>query len=337
MSLPQPLDTPPASIPETTPTPIQAKGLTKTYRVGFLGRTTVRALQGLDLTISPGQVYGLLGPNGAGKSTTIKILMNLVQPSTGDARLFGQPPSSPEVRREVGFVPENPAPYEYLTGREFVTLCGQLAGLNGREAARRAKETLGTVGLDKAENLPIRRYSKGMVQRVVLAQALVGRPKLLVLDEPTSGLDPLGRRLIRDVILEERARGTTVLFCTHIIPDVETLCDRLAVLVGGKLVREGSVSDLLLAQMPSVEVIIEGLTPERLLHLGLALESVQPLEQRVLVRVADAHSQRFLQAVISAGGKVSRLQPSRFSLEDLFMRALADAGRTDSSVGGEIS
>ena len=337
MSLPQPLAAEPRPSPASDPLPIQASGLTKTYRVGFAGRTTVRALQGLELAIAPGQVYGLLGPNGAGKSTTIKILMNLVQPSTGTARLFGQPPSNAEVRRQVGFVPENPAPYEYLTGREFVTLAGQLAGLTGREAAQRAKETIGAVGLEKAANLPIRRYSKGMVQRVVLAQALVARPKLLVLDEPTSGLDPLGRRLIRDIVLEESARGTTVLFCTHIIPDVETLCDRLAVLVGGKLVREGSVQDLLLAQVPSVEVIIEGLSPERLGQLGIALESLQPLEQRVMVRLADSDSQRFLQAVISAGGKVSRLQPSRFSLEDLFMRALADAGRAHSSVGGEIS
>jgi ABC-2 type transport system ATP-binding protein len=317
--------------------PIHATGLTKSYRIGLFRRTTVRALQGLNLQVARGEVFGLLGPNGAGKSTTIKILMNLVQPSTGSALLFGRAPSEPELRREIGFVPENPAPYEYLSGREFVTLSGQLAGLSGREASKRARETLGAVGLDKAEKLPIRRYSKGMVQRVVLAQALVARPSLLVLDEPTSGLDPLGRRLIRDVILEERARGTTVLFCTHIIPDVEALCDRVAVLVGGRLVREGSVQDLLLAQVPSVELTVEGLSPERLGQLGTALESVQPLERRVVVRVPDAESQRYVQAVIAAGGKVSRLQPSRFSLEDLFMSALAEAGRARSSVGGEIS
>lgn len=328
------MSSPPPLSPEAAP--ILAEGLTKQYRVGFLGRTTVRALQGLDLQLRPGQVYGLLGPNGAGKSTTIKILMNLVQPSAGSARLFGLPPSSHEVRRLIGFLPENPAPYEYLTGREFVTLSGQLAGLGGREAAQRATETLGVVGLDKAAKLPIRRYSKGMVQRVALAQALVARPKLLILDEPTSGLDPLGRRLVRDVILEERSRGTTVLFCTHIIPDVETLCDRLAVLVGGKRVREGSVQDLLLAQTPSVEAVIEGLSPERIEGLGQPLESVQALEQRVLVRLADSRSQAFVQAVIGVGGKVSRLQPSRFSLEDLFLEALADAGRATSSVGGEI-
>jgi ABC-2 type transport system ATP-binding protein len=224
---------------------IQARRLSKTYAVGLAWQKKVRALQDLDLQVEPGQVYGLLGPNGAGKSTTIKLLLNLIRPTNGEALLFGAPPQSFEARRSVGFLPENPAPYEYLTVREFVGLAGQLSGLGGADLTRRVGEVIERVGMAGAADLRVRRYSKGMIQRIALAQALVGRPRLLVLDEPTSGLDVLGRQLIRDLIVEQRREGTTVLFCSHIIPDVETLCDRVAVLIGGRLVQEGRVTELL--------------------------------------------------------------------------------------------
>ncbi|WP_147092972.1 ABC transporter ATP-binding protein, partial [Myxococcus virescens] len=170
--------------------PVSIRGLSKTYRVGFFLNKQVKALQGLDLEIAPGQVYGLLGPNGAGKSTTIKILMGLVRASQGQALLFGEPPERPHVRRQVGFLPENPSLYEYLTGREFVTLAGRIFGLSGHELDQRVERVLGEVGMGRASDLQIRRYSKGMVQRTALAQALISGPRLLVLDEPTSGLDP---------------------------------------------------------------------------------------------------------------------------------------------------
>ncbi|MCP3061896.1 ABC transporter ATP-binding protein [Myxococcus sp. K38C18041901] len=316
--------------------PIQVRGLSKTYKVGFWFNKTVRALQGLDLEVGTGQIYGLLGPNGAGKSTTIKILMNLVRPSGGTAHLYGQPVDQAATRRMVGFLPENPSPYEYLTGREFVTLAGQLSGMSGHELDLRVKEVLGAVDMSHAEKLQIRRYSKGMVQRVALAQALVSKPKMLILDEPTSGLDPVGRRQMRDLILAERDRGTTVLFCSHIIPDVEALCDRLAVLVGGRRVREGSVQQLLSAQVPSVEVVVEGLKLDQVKNLGVALESTQALDGRVLLQVADSDSQRLLGQVLAAGGRVNSLQAAKFSLEQLFMDALKDSGRA-TSVGGEIN
>ncbi|HEX5748705.1 MAG TPA: ABC transporter ATP-binding protein [Archangium sp.] len=318
-----------------SPSPIEIRNLSKTYRLGFLMNRQVRALQSLDLSLMPGQVYGLLGPNGAGKSTTIKILLNLVQPSGGEARLFGLPPSEREARRRVGYVPENPAPYEYLTGREFVTLSGRLNGLSGKELDDRVSEVLGMVQMTRAANLQIRRYSKGMVQRVALAQALVSKPALLILDEPTSGLDPVGRRQIRDLILEERHRGTTVLFCTHIIPDVEALCDRVAVLVGGRRVREGSVAELVSSQATHVEMTVEGLPLERIQALGIALELARPLENRVLLHVRESDSQPMLKRVLEQGGRVTQLQPARFSLEELFLRALEEAKQ--GPVGGEIS
>jgi ABC-2 type transport system ATP-binding protein len=317
-----------------TATPIELQGLSKTYRLGFLMNRRVRALDGLDMVIKPGQVYGLLGPNGAGKSTTIKIVMNLVQATSGTARLFGRPPSDTSVRRKVGFVPENPAPYEYLTGREFVRLAADLGGVPRSEARTRTAEVLESVGMTRAADLQIRRYSKGMIQRIALAQAVVHRPPLLILDEPTSGLDPVGRRLVRDFILSERNRGTTVLFCTHIIPDVETLCDRVAVLVNGQRVREGGVAELLTASNPQMELVLEGLTEERLRSLGRVIDELQTLDTRLLVRCRDAEAQRLVAQVLQAGGRILSLQPARFTLEDLFLQALSEAKH--GTVGGEI-
>jgi ABC-2 type transport system ATP-binding protein len=317
-----------------TATPIELHALSKTYRLGFFMNTRVRALDRLDMVIQPGQVYGLLGPNGAGKSTTIKIVMNLVQASSGTAQLFGFPPSHTEARRKVGFVPENPSPYEYLTGREFVQLAAELGGVSQSDVRARTSEVLESVGMARAADLQIRRYSKGMIQRIALAQAVVHRPALLILDEPTSGLDPVGRRMVRDFILAERKRGTTVLFCTHIIPDVETLCDRVAVLVNGQRVREGGVAELLTASNPQMELVLDGLSEQQLRGLGRTLDEVQSLDTRLMVRCRDAEAQQLVGQVLQAGGRVLSLQPARFTLEDLFLQALSEARR--GTVGGEI-
>jgi ABC-2 type transport system ATP-binding protein len=313
--------------------PVRIKKLEKTYRVGFWLSRKVRALQGIDMEVQPGQIYGLLGPNGAGKSTTIKILLNLVQATSGEVQLFGRPPKDPTVRHWLGYVPENPAPYEYLTGAEFVTLSARLAGLTGSEVKKRVDAALGEVEMTGAAKLQIRRYSKGMVQRVALAQAIIGQPRLLVLDEPTSGLDPLGRRQIRDIILAQRERGTAVLFCSHIIPDVEALCDRVAVLVGGRVIREGSVSELIGAENALYELVVEGADEARIRQFGPGVQSVHALEGRLLVKVSEAESQNVLKTLVAEGARVTRFAPSRSGLEDQFMRALKEAGR---HVGAEI-
>ena len=314
--------------------PIEIEHLTKTYRLGFWMHRKVRALQDLSLRIEPGQVYGLLGPNGAGKSTTIKILMDLVRASDGQARIFGFSPSDQAARKLVGFLPENPTPYEYLTGKEFLGLAGRLAGLSGQELDLRIREVLGLTQMERAANLQIRRYSKGMIQRISLAQAIIHRPRLLILDEPTSGLDPIGRRDMRDLILSERDRGTTVLFCTHIIPDIEALCDRVAVLVAGRLVREGSVQELVSGQVPVVELILEGISGESLQALGVPLQSTQALGTRQLVRAGDNESQVLIRKVLDQGGRVTQVQPARFSLEDLFLKTIEEAKQT--AVGGQF-
>jgi ABC-2 type transport system ATP-binding protein len=260
--------------------------------------------------------------------------MNLVQASSGKVEIFGRDATLREARAEIGFVPENPMPYEYLSGEECVHLAGRLYGLSGQDLDARVKEVLGVVEMSHAAKLHVRRYSKGMVQRIALAQALINRPKLLVLDEPTSGLDPLGRRLIRDLILAERKRGATVLFCTHIISDAESLCDQLVVLVGGKKVREGSVADLVSGQVPTLEVAVEAQSKEQLAQVAVPHEVTQESAGRLWVKVSDQNLQNLISAVQSGGGRVTRIQPVRFSLEDLFIEALKEQDR---KVGGEIS
>ncbi len=313
---------------------ILTEKLAKTYTVGFVKRRQVHALRELDLRVEPGQIYGLLGPNGAGKSTTIKILLDLVTPSSGTAQLFGKAPSLKEARREVGFLPENPSPYEYLTGREFVHLAGQLAGLSGGQLNARVGEVIDQVGMQHAAGLSIRRYSKGMIQRISLAQALVSKPRLLVLDEPTSGLDVLGRQLVRDIVREEQKRGTTVLLCSHIIPDVEALCDRVAVLIGGKLVREGSVSALLADRQTLMEATVEGVALAALEVLRPKMSSMDEAGGRVVLRFEEQYVRDVLQAVLAVDGRLTGLQRTRFSLEELFLGALKESGR---SVGSDIS
>ncbi len=313
---------------------IEVEGLTKEYLVGNLRRRRVQALNGLSLTVEPGVIYGLLGPNGAGKSTTIKILLNLVRPSSGKARVFGHEPSSVAARQHTGFLPENPAPYEYLTGREVVTLAAHLGGMSGSAVAPRVGQVLERVGMTGAADLQVRRYSKGMIQRVSLAQALVTEPKLLVLDEPTSGLDVLGRQLVRDIVLEERKRGTTVLFCSHIIPDVESLCDRVAVVIGGKLVREGTVVSLLKNDDALVEATVEGATPEVLAALQPQLKSVEALEGRHLLRFDQHHDHDVLTALLATRARITQLRRTQVTLEELFLKAVHESGQR---VGSHIS
>ncbi len=312
---------------------IAIEGLQKTYRLGFFMHRRVAALHDLSLRIPKGSIYGLLGPNGAGKSTTIKILLDLVKPTAGVARVLGMAPGSRGVAPLVGFVPENPAPYEYLSGREFLTLSGRLAGLSGRELDDRVALMLGQVDLSGAAKLQVRRYSKGMVQRLALAHGLMTRPRLLILDEPTSGLDPIGRRQIRDLILAQREAGTTVLLCTHIIHDVETVCDRIAILVAGRRYREGSVKDLLEDERGEVEIIASGVTLSSLQEDGLKVVSSTSMGDRTLVRVEEGAAMKALAVVMAGGGRVHSMTPVRAGVEDLFLSAVREAGRT---VGGEV-
>ena len=241
---------------------ISIKAITKTFPIPFK-RETVVAVKDLSLDVEPGQVYGLLGPNGSGKSTTMKIVLGLVRPTSGRTEIFGRSSTEVESREDVGFLPENPYFYKFLTGEETLQFYGKICGLRGAKLRARTRELLSLVGLENAAARRIGGYSKGMLQRIGLAQALVQEPRLLVLDEPTAGVDPAGSREIRDLILDFKKRGLTVLLCSHLLSQVQEICDRIGILHEGVLVREGQLDELISIENQT-ELILENASPELL-------------------------------------------------------------------------
>lgn len=259
---------------------IAIRQLTKVFPIPFR-REKVVAVKDLTLTVEAGHVYGLLGPNGSGKSTTMKIVLGLVSPTSGKTEIFGRNSTEVESREDVGFLPENPYFYKFLTGEETLLFYGKLCGLRGAKLKQRAKELLQLVGLENAANRRIGGYSKGMLQRIGLAQALVQEPRLLVLDEPTAGVDPAGSREIRDLILALKQRGITVLLCSHLLSQVQEICDRIGILHEGRLVREGAL-DQLISVEAQTEFILENATPAFLeqLRAAAARSGVKIVEER---------------------------------------------------------
>ena len=239
---------------------VEVIGLTKTFPVPFQRRSIV-AVRNLSLRVEPGQIYGLLGPNGSGKSTTLKIILGLVSPTRGAARIFGRDSSEVASREAVGFLPESPYFYKYLTGAETLRFYGRLCGMRGTGLTKRIAELLELVGLTEARDRRLSGYSKGMLQRIGLAQALVHDPKLVVLDEPTAAVDPAGSREIRDLILDLKRRGMTVLLSSHLLGQVQEVCDRVGILANGVLVREGAMKELLAVENQT-EVVLENASPE---------------------------------------------------------------------------
>jgi len=234
---------------------IQVERLRKVFRQGFWMRR-VEAVRDVSFEVRAGHIYGFLGPNGAGKTTTIKMLTGLIAPTSGRATIFGERVPSPHAMRRVGFLPENPYVYPYLTPREFVEMCGRLSGLGARRVREQAARVLGDVGMLYAADRQVRRLSKGMLQRTGLAAALVADPELLILDEPMSGLDPVGRKEVRDLILKEKAGGRTIFFSTHILSDVETMCDHVTILRQGRVVVTGEIATLLRKDVRRIEVTL---------------------------------------------------------------------------------
>ncbi|HMJ54609.1 MAG TPA: ABC transporter ATP-binding protein [Polyangiaceae bacterium] len=299
---------------------IVVEGLQKTFRQGFFMRR-VEAVKGISFAVEAGEIFGFLGPNGAGKTTTIKVLTGLIRPTGGRAAVFGHVVPSPETMKNVGFLPENPYIYPYLTPREFVTLCGRLSGLTGSHLRARVEGSLERTGIAYAADRQVRKLSKGMLQRTGLAAAMVSDPELLLLDEPMSGLDPVGRKEVRDLILEEKSRGKTVFFSTHILSDVETLCDRVVILRRGETVVSGAVRDLLRAEVRRVEVTLGDVPPalrERLTADGL---TVKEAGGDVVIEIeGDDKVPKILAAALEAGARIVEVAPRRETLEDLFMR-----------------
>jgi ABC-2 type transport system ATP-binding protein len=304
---------------------VEIEGLTKDFPVGSLSRKRKRALDHLDLTIDEGEIFGLIGPNGAGKTTTIKLLMGLIFPTEGQARILGKPVGDLSMKAEIGFLPEQPYFYDYLTGRELLDYFGRLFGLGRAELRQRSEELLRRVDLVAAGDTQLRKYSKGMTQRLGVAQALLNRPRVVFLDEPMSGLDPMGRRDMTLLIRELHDDGVTVLFCSHILPDVEALCDRVAILDQGKQVKAGRLSEILDLSL-TIEVVLDEVSDN--LEKGLAdIGGVYRLGKGVKVELEDEEDlAKVLTLVQTNGARLVSVNPVRQTLEEYFVREVAGAG-----------
>jgi len=297
---------------------IEVRGLWKQYEVGFWKKRKITALQPLELTVREGEIFGYLGPNGAGKTTTLKLLMGLVFPSGGGARILGLDHQDPAVKAQIGFLPEQPYFYDHLSAPELLEYFAQLSGVPAGERKRRVERMLARVGLGDAGGLQLRRFSKGMLQRVGLAQAILHGPKVVFLDEPMSGLDPIGRREVRDLVQQLKEEGRTIFFSTHILSDAEALCDRVAILNRGRVVTVGEVADMLAKVSESVEVLWEGAAAVAGMEaLGAQVHASGELARASVPRVKlDAA----IDALRGAGARLISVTPVQATLEDYFMQ-----------------
>jgi ABC-2 type transport system ATP-binding protein len=312
------------------PTVVEIENLTKDFEVGFWRKRKVRALDGLSLSVEKGEIFGFLGANGAGKTTTLKLLMRLIYPTSGQARILGQNIDDISMHSRIGYVPENPYFYDYLTAREFLNYCAELFGYNRSRREERTRELLALVGLEKKNwDRQLRKFSKGMLQRVGLAQALVNHPEIVFLDEPMSGLDPIGRREVRDLIGSLRSNGTTVFMCSHILSDIEVLCDRVAILRGGRVAETGTLDELRQRSHASngFEIMITGCDAESIRRAlpSLPGSSVTPAPGGVRIEVAEETDvDAAIAALRQARGRLVTVQPIRQSLEELFIREVVE-------------
>jgi ABC-2 type transport system ATP-binding protein len=302
---------------------LEIEHLSKEFRVGFW-RKRVQAVHDVSLEVDAGEIFGFLGPNGAGKTTTIKAAMGLIRPSGGKVRLFGRDHNDLSVRARVGFLPEQPYFYDYLKPREILDFYGRLYGIPAAQRRRRIDDLLERVGLADATNKTLRKFSKGMLQRVGLAQALIGEPELVVLDEPMSGLDPVGRKQVRDLMVSLKAEGKTVFFSSHILADIESICDRVAMVHRGRVVRTGRLHDLLQSEKSHIEIIFAPPSIDvRALTDGYVVSlSATGGYHRAIV---DGRPEPLLARLISHGCRIDSVVPRRESLEELFVRETSGA------------
>ena len=304
-------------------TVIEINNLSKDYVTGFLRKKNVRAVDDLTLAVEGGQIFGFLGGNGAGKTTTIKMLMSLLFPTSGSAMILGRDISDVSMHREIGYCPENPYFYDYLTAFELMNYFGEIFGLSDAKRKDRAAELLTNVGLaEKDWSKQLRKFSKGMLQRVGLAQSLVNDPKIVFLDEPMSGLDPMGRREVRELIAGLRTSGKTVFMSTHILSDVEALCDRVAILRGGKLAATGELNELLAAgnERQSFEINASGISRANLNGFSESGAAITDKPTGISIEVgSEGEIDAAIAAIRKSGGKLLSVQPVKQSLEELFV------------------
>lgn len=300
---------------------IQTENLTKDYPTGFLHMKTKRSLENLTMQVEEGETFGFLGPNGAGKSTTIKLLIGIIFPTSGSARILGRPVTDVEMHRNIGYLPEQPYFYDYLTAAEVLDYFARFFGFSAVRRKERVEKMLKKVGLETAGKIQLRKYSKGMLQRVGLAQAILHDPQVVILDEPMSGLDPIGRREVRDIILELKREGKTVLFSTHILTDAEMLCDKVGVIVGGKLQGTGRPDEIVGLKSQGMEILFEtdGTNPKSTAILARAARS----GTRYTLRVPEDSVYAALDELKAAGAKIASVSQIKPTLEEYFMHLVA--------------
>lgn len=308
---------------------IRTEALTKHYKVGFWRPRPYVALDSLTLQVGAGEVFGFLGPNGAGKTTTLKLLMQLIYPTAGRAEILGKPVGDIDVKRRIGYLPEQPYFYDHLTAEELLEYFASLFGYAPAERRARAHRLLDQVGIGAERRFQLRKFSKGMLQRVGIAQALINDPEVVFLDEPMSGLDPLGRREIREMILGLRDRGCTVFFSSHVLSDAETLCSRVAILANGRLVTAGRLSEMLAFQVRGWELLVTGLTEAALTRArerGDVVRATVVGEGRYALELPlDPPPERTLAALVAQGAALVSLTPIRDTLEDFFVQQVSGA------------
>jgi len=311
------------ALAEVDPLPLlKLDAVVKTYRDPMTLKPFT-AVDGVSLTLERGEIFGLLGPNGAGKTSTIKMILGLTRPSRGTILIEGRDPWDPDARRKLGYLPENPCFYDHLSAVEYLDLVGSLFGIRAETRRARSQALLQRLGLGAHARKPLRKFSKGMTQRVGVAQALLNEPNFLVLDEPMSGLDPIGRSEVKQILREERERGTTILMSSHVLAETESLCDRVAILHGGRVLEVGSVKGLLSSGVVEWEIGLESLTPDRALALRAQGHRADSVGTRWVVRVgSESALQSVLGELVRAGIKIGSVEPRRESLEEHFVRAL---------------
>jgi ABC-2 type transport system ATP-binding protein len=302
---------------------IEILGLAKTYQVGFWRKRPKCVLRPLDLRVEEGEIFGFLGPNGAGKTTTLKMLMGLVYPSAGSARILGSEINDPRMKAQIGFLPEQPYFYDYLTAAELLEYYAQLSGVDAKQRKHRVSEVLLRVGLPNVSGMQLRKFSKGMLQRVGIAQAILHNPRVLFFDEPMSGLDPIGRREVRDLMEELKRAGKTVFFSTHILPDAESLCDRVAIIHQGELRGVGAVADLTSSVEGKVEVVWHGTTVPPSVRT-MALDS-STTGDTIRAVVLEASQDALIDALRRERLHIVSVTPLRTSLEEYFVQKLRPA------------
>jgi len=307
---------------------IEIENLTKEYPFGFLHLKKKTSPEGLNMQVETGEVFGFIGPNGAGKSTTIKLLMRLIFPTAGSARILGKPISDVEMHREIGYLPEQPYFYDYLTAAEMLGYFARFQDLTAADRKDRVQRMLKKVGLDTAHKIQLRKYSKGMLQRVGLAQAILHDPKVVILDEPMSGLDPLGRREVRDIILDLKRDGKTVMFSTHILSDAEMLCDRVGVIVGGRLRGVGAPGTLVDMKTQGMEILFE--LPANAASGEELLAQATRTGDRYRLQVEESGLYAAMERLGAAGARILSVTQVKPSLEEYFMH-LVEADRAQAA------